>query len=632
MKRTVRTIILLLCVAVIAASSACQRSATTEPTASPESTGGNIAVVPTDGPTDAPTVVPTQEPTAAPTQEPTVAPTSEPTLTPEPTSTPTPEPTQTPEPTVVPTPEPTATPTPAPTKTPTPEPTVAPTPVPTPTPTPTPKPSTLFTVANVFSDNMVVQRGEPVKIWGFAESNANGAKIRGEFMGETAETTVRDGEWMLVFDRSFDACADMGNNVRVYSDSKEVVLYNVLIGDVYMVIGQSNCAYTMSYHWAFVDGNDTERCPANITYNYPIRLNYNTQNAPNTTVKRGSAEEAKDLNRTNTWQIANKANITNFSAIGYLFAHNYVKLTGGTVPVGLIEIDGNGRPLGAFLCNSTATKFRTDAYNYSKGYYVTTGYNGEQGRFLYNEFMAPFSRMPIAGIIWYQGESDCLLNEANRYAGAFVDYIEYMRGTHNTNNKNFPVYFAEFPSMYTAPSGYSGDWAYLDVDRIRGQMGKMVTMSDNIFQIQSSDLWGDKTYWNSLHPNCKYEQALRAAKMACAFNGEGGIAMENASGPIVESVTFSADGKTATVKYKNVGEGLKTVDGSDEVRGFSAVSANSIGAALTGRIVSPDTVEVTSQTKLTGIGYNVVTPYYFGDQLNLCNSAGIPAGAFLITA
>ena len=556
--------------------------------------------------------------------------------TPEPTATPTPEPTATPtpEPTATPTPEPTKTPTPAPTKTPTPVPTKTPTPAPTKTPAPTPEPTpgvVDFRVANVFSDNMVVQRGELVKIWGFADSSANGGKITGTFMGQTAETTIQNGEWMLVFNDALSANAASGNDIRIFSDYKEVVLHDVLVGDVYMVIGQSNAAYDMNAHWSFVDSSDTARCPRNSDYNLPIRINYNTQNVRNTSVKRGTAEEAKDLTRTNTWKIATQSNIASFSAIGYLFARNYVQLTGGTVPIGMIEIDGNGQPLGAFLCNDVAERFKTDTYNSSKGYYVTTGVNADHGRFLYNEFMAPFARMPIAGILWYQGESDYSGREANRYGEVFTAYVEYMRGTHNTNNRDFPVYFVEFPTMYTAPAGYTSTWAYMDVGYIRGKMGSMVMMADNLFQIQSSDLWADTTYWNSLHPNCKYEQALRAAKIACAFNGEGGITLDNASGPIVESVTYSEDGTMATIKYKNVGDGLKTIDGSDVVRGFTRLSMNgSVSSDITGRIASPDTVVIEASSPLFGIAYNVKTRYFFGDQLNLCNSAGIPAGAFLL--
>ena len=57
---------------------------------------------------------------------------------------------------------------------------------------------------------------------------------------------------------------------------------------------------------------------------------------------------------------------------------------------------------------------------------------------------------------------------------------------------------------------------------------------------------------------------------------------------------------------------------------------NAIGAKATGRIVGKDTVEVTSDKEMKGLAYNVITTYFFGREINLCNSAGIPAGAFLL--
>ena len=40
-----------------------------------------------------------------------------------------------------------------------------------------------FTVSNVFSSDMVVQRGEHIRVWGFSDASENGHKVSGEFMG-----------------------------------------------------------------------------------------------------------------------------------------------------------------------------------------------------------------------------------------------------------------------------------------------------------------------------------------------------------------------------------------------------------------------------------------------------------------
>ena len=488
-----------------------------------------------------------------------------------------------------------------------------------------------FTVSKVFSDNMVVQRGELIRIWGWADESENGKKVSGEFMGMFTEALIEDGEWVLTFKARLSANPEKGNAMRIYTDTEEVVFEDVLVGDVYMVIGQSNTAYSMNDHWQFIDKDDEERCGKDtFDASLPIRLNYRTFMVPNG-VKRGTEEVARDIKGKNSWKEAKKTTASSFSALGYLFALNYVRLTEGKVPVGMIEIDGNGLPLGTFLPNAIAEKHHTDTYDAAQGIYVTTGVNAGAGRYIYNEYMYPFERMAMAGILWYQGESDLVDANANPYPTIFTDYVEYMRDTHNLVKRSFPVYFIEFPSEYQKPAGFDGAWAYMDFGKIRAEMGSMVTMARNMYQVQCSDVWNDRSFPNNLHPNCKYEQSLRAAKIACAVNGEEGFALENASGPIVESVTYSKNLKTVTIKYKNVGDGLKTTDGGNTVRGYNGLTGpHTLGEALTGTITGKDTVEVKSDSALMGIAYNAITWYYFGDEINLCNSAGIPAGAFLL--
>ena len=489
-----------------------------------------------------------------------------------------------------------------------------------------------FTVSKAFSKNMVLQRGEHIRVWGWADESENGKKVSGEFLGMFTEAEIKDGEWVLTFKKKLPANAEMGNTLKVYTDTKTVEFTDVLVGDVYMCMGQSNCAYSMANHWGFVDANDTEKVGSKtIDKTLPIRLHYNTQ-ATATKLKRGTEAVNKDVANRSSWKVANAGTVSQFSAIGYLFALNYVRATNGTVPVGVIEIDGNGRPIGAFVPNEVAEACHTDTWNNSKGYYVTEGVNAEWGRFLYNEYMYPFDRYAMAGVIWYQGESDFQDHLTAKYVDTFCALMNHMRGTHNLINKDFAVYYVEFPSIYEKPAGHKGDWHYMDLGKIRAKMGEIVTVLPNSYQIVSSDAWPDKTYFNSLHPNCKYEQGLRGANIALAVNGEGGMTMEKATGPIVESVTYSTDGKTATVKFKNVGSGLKTIDGAAEVKGFKGLSGpNTLsGNSVTAKITGTDTVEVKASFSLAGVAYNAVSANFFGETINLANSEGNPAGAFML--
>ena len=490
--------------------------------------------------------------------------------------------------------------------------------------------ATQFTVSNVFASDMVVQRGEFLRVWGWADASQNGKKVTGEFKGMFAEAIIENGEWEITFTARLEASAEMGHTMKIYADGVSYEFKDVLVGDVYMVMGQSNCAYSVANHHQYVNTDDKGGKNV-LDYNAPIRIHYNSQNQTAGYPKQGTDEVCLEIRSNSKWQKADSyADIYNFTAIGYLFAHNYVKLTDSKVPIGLIEIDGNGRPLGAFMCNEVATEKGTDRFDSNKGYYVTTGVNADGGRFLYNHYMYPFERYAIAGLIWYQGESDLQTANAKVYVENFSALMTYMRSTHNLINKDFPVYYVEFPTIYQKPAGHTGDWHYMDVGMIRAVMGEIQRVLPNSHQIVSTDLWSDDTFFNNLHPNCKFEQSNRLAILAAALNGEGGKTVAQGNGPILVSMEILEGGKKAILTYENVGEGLKTTDGGTNVKGFmlyrKGCSINTKGT-VTATITAPNQITIESTASITGIAYNVITYNVYGVDINLCNSEGVPAGA-----
>ncbi len=493
--------------------------------------------------------------------------------------------------------------------------------------------ATQFTVSNVFANDMVVQRNEHIRVWGWADASQNGKKVTGEFKGMFAEAIIENGAWEITFTARLEASAELGHTMKIYADGVSYEFKDVLVGDVYMVMGQSNCAYTVQNHHLYVNTPDKGGKDV-LDYNAPIRIHYNSQMQTAGYPKWGTEEVCLEVKSGSTWKRADSyADIANFTAIGYLFAHNYVKLTDSKVPIGLIEIDGNGRPLGAFMCNEVATEKGTDRFDANKGYYVTTGVNGDAGRFLYNCYMYPFERYALAGLIWYQGESDLLQANTRVYAENFSALMTYMRGTHNLINKDFPVYYVEFPTIYQKPANHVGDWHYMDVGMIRAAMGEIQRILPNSHQIVSTDLWSDNTFFNNLHPNCKFEQSERAAILAAAVNGEGGKTMAQGNGPILVSMELLAGGKKAILTYENVGEGLKTTDGGTTVKGFHVYRKNvslNPKAELTATITAPNQITIESNTGISGLAYNAITDNVYGVDINLCNSEGVPAGATVI--
>ena len=494
-----------------------------------------------------------------------------------------------------------------------------------------------FRISGVFSDNMVIQRGEPLRVWGFAEGSCEGMKLRGEFKGCEAETAVNDGRWTLVFDKLFEADA-AGAELRVFGDVKEIVLENILVGDVFIVAGQSNAAYTTGEYWFFHPEDDHLCSAKNVTPETPIRLCYTSQNMVNGVSRRGTSEVAEDIGpgcggwTQNTAQAAAR-----FSALGYIFATEYYERLG--VPVGMVEFDGNGRPLGCFLPDDIARKYKVPAadnpqYPHEEGVMRCGGLNGEWCGFMYNEYIYPFRELAVKALLWYQGESDLPDAQADVYDAAFKDLVGRMRSTHNLVNRDFPVIFIEFPPIYTQPADYTGEqpWGFLPIGKIRAIMGGMTLEGKGLYQAQSSDLWNDRSFWNNLHPHCKYPQAKRAAEIMCAIEGFPGYSLDDFSGPMPLSVQKTPDGRGAVIKYKYAGNGLRTSDGSAEVRGFRAVDAANhlTGGKLSAVITAGDTVTVYDVNELAGISYNAGDSDTFGEELNLMNGASMPAGAFWV--
>ena len=95
-----------------------------------------------------------------------------------------------------------------------------------------------FSVAKIFSDDMVVQRNEHIRVWGFAPESENGKKVSGEFKGMFAEAIVENGEWCITFGARLEADTNAAQ-MKIYTDKTEVIFSGVLVGDVYMIIGQS---------------------------------------------------------------------------------------------------------------------------------------------------------------------------------------------------------------------------------------------------------------------------------------------------------------------------------------------------------------------------------------------------------
>ncbi|MBN2712133.1 MAG: sialate O-acetylesterase, partial [Planctomycetes bacterium] len=179
------------------------------------------------------------------------------------------------------------------------------------------KSSSDFRLASPFTDHMVLQRGLPVPVWGWAKA---GTKVTAELAGVTAETTAgKDGKWMIKLPP-----LDAGGPYELeVSGSEKIKLTDVMMGDVWVCSGQSNMEWPLQ--------KALERADEVNLADYPnIRL---------FTVPR-TAKLIANQEITTDWQRCTPESAGGFSAVAYYFGRELHRKTG--VAIGLINTSWGG--------------------------------------------------------------------------------------------------------------------------------------------------------------------------------------------------------------------------------------------------------------------------------------------------
>jgi sialate O-acetylesterase len=208
-------------------------------------------------------------------------------------------------------------------------------------------------VSNLFQSNMVLQRDEPVSIWGWASP---GEKVTVTF-GDAEQSAVAgdDRAWEVTLP-AMSASTDP-RPLIVQGAKKTLTLDNVLVGDVWVLGGQSNMEFPIHK----IQNGQLEMASANFPQ---IRL---------LTVPRQSRPEpAKGFPRLDEWSgwssrhfrkgdwnVCSPENVREFSAIGYVFARR-LKMA-SEVPIGVIDTSVGGTTLETWTPDSVIREIDTDA-------------------------------------------------------------------------------------------------------------------------------------------------------------------------------------------------------------------------------------------------------------------------------
>jgi sialate O-acetylesterase len=181
-------------------------------------------------------------------------------------------------------------------------------------------------VHSVFSSNMVLQRDKPIKVWGWAQPGDVVTVTLGEQVGAVGAADEQ-GNWSHTF-KPRPASSDP-IKITVTAGDEKVVLENVLIGDVWVMSGQSNMAWSLD--------KTIERDLLAPQADLPqLRLMKFTNNEQQDLQKDFPTEVVVN----GGWFVSTPEDAPAMSAIGYSFGANLQRSLG--IPIGIIDTSRGG--------------------------------------------------------------------------------------------------------------------------------------------------------------------------------------------------------------------------------------------------------------------------------------------------
>ncbi len=401
-----------------------------------------------------------------------------------------------------------------------------------------------FKVSGVFSSHMVLQREQPILIWGF--STAVGSTVKGEFMGEGSFTTVGENNtWTLRFLPHL--CVYEPQTMKIYDDlGHEVIFEDILVGDVWFIGGQSNAELNLAPCMAltpsvdFYDGDNFRLFSQTQAYVY-MNQQYCEEPQPDV------------INPEWCWKRPDEAASLSFSALGYYFGREMIKKT--DVPLGLVMMCAGGACIRELVPEALAAEL---GYSYGNNVRMS-GY--------YNTLIHPFLKLAFKGMMYFQGESEgCDPNLAPKYD---IELATLVADERMRFGRDFPFYNVQISSYREEGKRF---FPWLDIVRVK-QLDALRLIPNSTLSV-SMDLGSPEGYEDWAHSPRKLELAERLSALILAR--EYGVGKESeVSSPMPISARLSADKSKIEIDFINVSAGLCT-SGLDpvsslerEVQGFS---------------------------------------------------------------
>lgn len=471
-------------------------------------------------------------------------------------------------------------------------------------------------LAAQFTDNMVLQRDKPLMIWGKGKP---GEKIDARLGSVSVSTIVQQNtRWEIHFPAQSATSTPL--QLLIAMGEEKIQLDNILIGDLWLCIGQSNMEWPMSreLHWKTEQQHAVNPM---IRFLNPPPAGRNVYNVKykDSLLQRLNEGAFYDWDG---WKSTSPSTVASMSAVAYYFAKRIQQDI--SIPIGLINLSIGGTPLESFIDMETLTendKFKSK----SEGNWLTNNalpvwirerglQNLDHTTFIYGDLhgpnhaykpgfaykcgIAPLKNIPISGILVYQGESNAEeIERVEEYGDLFKLMVQQYRA--HWSQPDLPMYWVQLSSIERP------FWPIF-----RDEQRKLLQQIPHSGMAVTTD-FGLR---NDVHPPNKKVVGERLARWALKDVYKQKIIP---SGPLPQAAFYKH--KKVIVRFV-YGGGLKTNDGAP-LRECSLDGKNPAIA-----IIKKHKIIVPAESKPRGIWYGW-KPFSEG---NLVNAAGLPAPTFYL--
>lgn len=480
---------------------------------------------------------------------------------------------------------------------------------------------------SIIGDNMVLQTGIKIPVWGWANP---GEKVVVSVLSQEHQTvTDADGRWRVNLNPITSADS---MRMRIKGDN-EILVKNILIGEVWLASGQSNM------HWPLVEADNGKQEVS--AANFPRMRLFQVP-------AKGADQPLSDCE--GKWQECTPDSACYFSAVAYFFGrklHHQLDR-----PIGIIAAPFGGTAITTWISEESLRKTDCSAaimrrYLEDKKKYgdLLSEYERELEKWqdllktdetkdaekhpkprhpdeiyafprnypsrCFNAMIHPLIPYAMQGVIWYQGESDALAGRAAQYATLYTALLNDWRSRWGVE---FPIYAVQLTSFanndWQPDESNNPDWAEL-----RDVQSQMCSLKNSFMAVTV-----DIGQAHNIHPTNKQDVGYRLALLALA--NTYGVDIPNRS-PVYHSMRFE-DNKII-LTFSDVYDGLKVK--GDMLKEFTICGPDGIFVPAKAEIVAANQVVVYCQA----VSCPAAVRYGWRRcpiECNLYNSANLPASPF----